>query len=75
MPSLLYLSFFYGYGLSSSAHDCLPEGVVLDPLDVVEGEVQRLQLGVGLAVEGTAEEHLDLVVLETVNSKQNAYFL
>jgi len=43
----------------------LPEGVVVNTLYVVEGEVQGLQVGVGLTVEGAPQEHVQLVVLNS----------
>ncbi len=50
----------------------MPEGVVVDALDVVEGEVQRLQVRVSLAVERPPGEHPDFVVLKTTLFRKDA---
>jgi hypothetical protein len=42
----------------------VPEGVIFYALYMVEGEVQSLQVRVGLTVEGATQEHVQLVVLE-----------
>ncbi len=41
----------------------VPKGVIFDALYMVEGEVQGLQVRVGLTVEGATQEHVQLVVL------------
>jgi hypothetical protein len=41
----------------------VPKGVIFDALYMVEGEIQGLQVRVGLTVEGATQEHVQLVVL------------